>query len=1097
MNVKLPKFIIRMSQLMIYACVICYSVSMVFGSESIAQRKQLSEIEIVLTEDHNNLIELIHVIERTKQFGFSYTRQDLKSKEINIRSGNWTMDMLLSEMSVQAGLSFRRINEDITIRVAESGNKFPIVEEEVSLQVSVSGTITDESGETLPGATIQEKGTSNGTITDVDGKFSLQVPQDAVLTVSFVGYQTQEILVNNRSVIDVQMSVDAEQLEEVVVVGYGTNKKSDIINSVVSIDTEALTKAPSLDIGEMLKGRATGVYVTLADASPGSSSNILIRGKSSINGGNSPLIIADGVPMFNLNDINPYDIASVEILKDAAAQAIYGARASNGVILITTKRGKSGVTKVDYRGYYGVQDIQQNFDVYNGEEFAQLRREAVRTANNDNYLPDADIFTPIELEVLNSGEFINWREEVLRTGSIQNHNMSISSGTDNNRIYSSIDFMKHDGVVPGTDYHSLGIRLNFDQKLTNWLTMGANTSWKISQNNDPGTGNTLKWLVTASPLGKIYNDDGSLRLYPSGVQESINPLLDLETVSNLKKDQNSIMNVYFDVSPFKNFNYRLNASYLTWNRERESYSTAESFTGIRVMDGQGSGSLEYIKRNEWQVENIFTYDLETGKNNLGFTFVQSTIQNRRNYFINESRFFPNDILGIYGLRIAEFNQPSIDAFERRLLSFMGRIQYDFDGKYYANVSMRSDGSTVFGANNKWGYFPALSLGWNMHRESFIQEVSLISNLKLRVSYGSVGNEAISPYQSQSVAQQRDYLLNGRKLTGYIPGSVLPNPDLRWETSTTLNTAIDFGLWNDRLSGTIEIYNTRTTDLLVDRALNAASGYTVMKSNIGEVENKGVELMLNGVIVDKRDLVINVGVNISTNKNKIISLYGELDDEGNEVDDVGNLWFIGEPIDVYYQYKAIGIFQVDDDIANSHQPDAEPGDLMLFDRYPDDGELNADDRVITKQNPDWYGSINYNMRFKNFDLNIDVLTVQGVVRNNDYLWAYNSGGSLRAVLNGIKQDYWTPENPGGNWPRPDEVNDPSYNGSQGLQDASYIRLQTVELGYNFPTDRLNSIRVYVAGRNLLTLTDFQSYSPEQSVNAYPEATSIMGGLQVSF
>ncbi len=1085
--------VLRIMKLTIF--LLLTSVISVFASKTYSQTKVLH-----LDMTNSTVKEVLQNIEDQSEFVFMYSEKlvDVKRK-VSINIEDKKVNEVLDELFAGTDVDYKVKDRFILLTTPEvTENEFMVQ------QQTISGIVTDESGQPMPGVTVVIKGTTQGTVTNASGNYSFSIiSENAVLVFSFLGMLTQEIAVGNQSTINVEMAVDAIGIEEVVAVGYGVQKKSDIISSVVSIDTEQLIKAPTSDIGDMLRGKAAGVYVTSADASPGSSSNILIRGKNSINGGNSPLIIADGVPMFNINDINPNDIASMEILKDAAAQAIYGARASNGVILITTKRAKAGVTKVDYRGYYGAQTIGRNFDVYDGEEFAQLRREATRTSNNGEYLPDSEIFSPIELDVLNSGEYIDWFDEVLRIGSIQNHNFGISSGTENNRIYSSFDYLNQEGVIPGTDYQKLGVRLNIDQKINEWLTLGANTSWQISKNNDPGTGNTLKFLVTSSPLGKIYNDDGSLRFNPSGVQESINPLIDLETVSNVKKDENNIVNVYFDVSPIKNFNYRLNTSYVSWHRERTSYATAESFAGVRNFDGQGSGSTEYVKRNEWQVENILTYDLEKEEHNLGFTLVQSVSENQYNYFINESSFFSNDILGIYGLSNADINVPSISAYKRRLLSFAGRVQYDFDSRYYINASMRADGSTVFGANNKWGYFPAVSAGWNIYREEFMADISAISNLKLRASYGSVGNEAIGPYQSQSLAQQRDYLLNGRKLTGYVPGSRLPNPNLRWETSTTFNAAIDFGLWRNRLSGTVEFYNTRTKDLLIDRALNAVTGYSSMKSNIGEVENRGVELSLNSVMVDKQDLMINAGLSFSSNKNKILHLYGEVDEDGNEVDDVGNLWFIGKPIDVYYQYKAIGLFQVDDDIANSHQPDAKPGELKLFDRYPDDGVLNADDRLITKQDPDWYGSFNFEMKYKNFDMSADILTVQGIIRNNENLYSYGSGGSLRSILNGIKQDYWTPENPTGNWPRPDESSDPRNNGSQSLQDASYIRLQTVEIGYSLPLSKiwsgsvLSNLRIYCTGQNLFTFTDYQSYSPERPANAYPEAISVIGGLQITF
>lgn len=965
----------------------------------------------------------------------------------------------------------------------------------------ISGKVTDDYGESIPGVNVVEKGTTNGVITNLDGAYSLNVGSDeSVLVFSFVGMEEQELPVVGRSQINVVMQTSFIGMDEVVVVGYGVQKKSDVISSVVSVNADRANKVPTTDIGEMLRGKATGVYVTLGDAAPGSSSNILIRGSRSLTAGNAPIVIADGVPVGGINDINPNDIESIEILKDAAAQAIYGARASNGVILITTKRAKEGVTTIDYNGYYGLQTVKRNFDMYSGEEFAQLKREAYRADNNNNYLPDQAIFTNIEQEILANGEFIDWEKEILRVAATQNHNLSISSGNEKTRIYTGFNFSNREGVVPGTDFERGTIRLNADQTVNDWLKVGVNTSWQLSKNNNPGTGETLLRSITTSPLGKIYNDDGTYRIYPTGVQESVNPLLDIAEVSNTRNDRNDIMNVFVDIAPFKGFNYRANASRRSWNRKTSNYATSESLLGYR-RGGMGNASIRFEDEVEWQIENIFNYNTIIGAHSIGATFVQSASEKKYTSFRNEGSNIPNDLLGVYGIPSAERNLPTVGANSRALISFVGRIQYDYNGKYYITASARSDGSTVFGDNNKWAYFPAVALGWNMYRESFMESLDFVTNLKLRASYGSVGNEAIAPYQSLSTADQRDMIFDDVKRIGYVPGSFLPNPDLKWETSTTLNTALDFGFFRNRLSGTFEYYNTRTTDLLAQLSLKADIGYSRMLRNIGEVENQGVELGINGVIVDNHDWTVSAGFSFSKNNNKIISLYGEKDEDGNEIDDKANRWFIGHSKSVFYQYLPDGIWQEGEDIVNSHMPTAEPGDVKILDANGD-GLLTDEDRQIVDRDPKWFGAFNFEVKYRGLDLSADVVTVQGVTRNNEFLYDYSKGGSLRGVLNGVKVDYWTPENPTGNWPRPKEANDRTYIWTLGLQDASYVRLQTLTLGYTLPKSvlsrlRIENLRVYCTGHNLLTLTDFQSYSPEKNPNDYPEAISVIGGIQLSF
>ncbi len=995
------KLLINTMRALVFLC-----FSTVFGLTSSNVISQNSKIKI----DANKTLsvdEVFDLIMEQTDYKFIYQEGIFDDyPKVDLKKGKIPTNELL-ERSLSKGNFKITVTEDNAILVKENFQELAL---KVNQGFQVSGTLTDVNGSPLPGANILEKGTSNGAQTDFDGNFSLSVAnENAVLVISYVGFATKEISVNGQSKITISMMEDASALDEVVVVGYGTQKKSDIIGSVSSVDAEEVMKIPSSDLGEMLRGKAAGVYITQGDAGPGSNSNILIRGRSSINGGNSPVVIVDGVPVGGINDVNPNDIASIEILKDAAAQAIYGARASNGVILITTKRAEGGKTKVDVNAFFGMQTINDsNFDLYSGPELAQLVREGYRTENNGNYLPDADIFGPIEQEVLQTGEFVDWRDEVLQVAPIQNYNLSLSSGSENTKVFSSFNFINQEGVVPGTDYQRATIRLNADQTITDWLKFGANANIQFSDKNDPGTGGTLNRLITASPLGKVFNDDGTFRFNPTGFQESINPLLDINETTNLEKNHNILLNFFADVKLFEGLNYRFNVSRRYSNDKNTSYSTGNSISGIRAGN-LGSGNIFFQDFTEWQFENIFTYNKEINDHNLGVTFVQSAIDSKYNQFNNGAGNIPNDILGIYGLESAEFNTPSIGGNERSLTSYVARIQYDYFSKYYLTLSARADGSSVFGRNNKWGYFPAAAIGWNMHKESFMKDLDYLNNLKLRVSYGSVGNEGIQPYQSLSNANQRDYIFNGVKRTGFVPGSFLSNPDLKWETSTTFNSAIDFGLWKNRFSGTLEFYNTRTKDLLVDQALNAGLGYTRRKTNIGEVENQGIELALNAVVVDKKDLRINAGIVFSSNKNKIISLYGlDEDGDGIEDDDVANRWFIGQPIDVNYDFKPIGIYQEGDDIANSNLPNANPGNIKLFDRDPSDGELNADDRVVTKQDPKWFGTFNFDMKYKNLDFSFVILSIQGVKRNNPYLYDYNLGGSLRGVFNGIKVDYWTPE-----------------------------------------------------------------------------------------
>lgn len=980
-----------------------------------------------------------------------------------------------------------------------------IISQSVSAQKKmISGKVVDNGGIPLPGANIVIKGNPKGTSTDFDGTFSIEADPSSTLIISYVGMDDSTILVGNRTTLNVKLQSSAQSLQEVVVsVGYGTKKRSDVISSVATVKAADLLKVPTSDVGEMLRGKATGVQVTLADGGPGSSSTIQIRGKKSVNGSNEPIVIADGVVIGNINDINANDIASMEILKDAAAQSMYGARASNGVILITTKKGKIGKARISYNGFSGIQTINRNFDIYSGEEFAQLKREAARTSNGGVYKTDDKVFTALELESVTSGKYIDWEKYMLKTGNTNNHNISISSGTETSSIFSSINYTNINGVIPNSDYEKVSLRLNFDQKINNWLKVGMNTSYQYSESNDPNNGGILFNSITTSPLGKIYNDDGSLRYLPGGVQETPNPLIDIYETNTNELNRNDLLNVYFDLTPFKGFSYKLNTSRRSWNFKSMAYNSTKSLSGIG-NSGQGSGNIYFKDNVEYQLSNILNYRMSVAeKNHFGLTAVHELTQSEYNEFKNTATKIPNDILGIYGLEAAFLNTPDIGGSERALVSFAGKFEYDFDNKYYFAVSGRADGSSVFGINNKWGYFPAVNAAWNVAKEGFMMNhVPVLNVLKLRASYGEVGNQPKDPYQSVANADSRDYNINGVKVSGYVPGSRLSNPDLKWETSAQLNLAVDYGLFKNRINGTVELYDTDTKDLLIYEAITG--GYSDRLSNLGKVNNRGIEASLNTEIVKNKDFKLNLGLSFTKNINKLVSIYGkDANGDGIEDDDTANKWFIGKPIDVYWQWKAVGIYQEGETIPADAGTGLIPGDIKLYDANPANGAKPEDaDKIITSKLPDWYGTVSLNMQYKNFDLSADIYTVQGITKDNPFLYGYNEGGSLRGVKNGLKQDYWTPENPTGNWPRPREGNDAPYLGSLGLQDASYIRLQNLSIGFTMPdqvikSSGLSNMRLYLTGSNLVTITDFKSYSPEKNPNEYPEAVSFVFGMQVGF
>jgi TonB-linked SusC/RagA family outer membrane protein len=968
-------------------------------------------------------------------------------------------------------------------------------------QNTVKGTIKDANGEPLPFATVLVQGTDQGTSADLDGNYELTFTGDeqSVFIFSYTGYKEKSVVYNNQSVINVNLEVVSALIEEVIVVGYGTQEKSDLVSSVAVIDVEEAQMVPTTNVAEMLRGKTAGVQVTLADARPGGNSNILIRGRNSFVGGNEPLFIVDGVPADNINGINVEDVKSIEVLKDASAQSIYGARASNGVVLVTTKRGSAGTIKASYHGYYGEQRLVRNFDLYNGEEWAQLARESYRTDNmNDEYELETFVFTPLQLDVLESGEYVDWEEEVMRTTSQQSHALSLSGGSQNTSLFASFGFFKQNGLVPGSGYQRGTARLNIDQKVSDRVKFGANI-YMLTDRQDVETDRYLSF-ITLTPLARVRDENGELIRFPTGDAVLANPLWDLRESNRDLRTNEFNFTVFGEIEIFKNLKYKLNAYLSRRNRNGGSYQTSLHSGAFNVS---GRGVLFSDARDEYLIENIVTYesDFADEKHHFDVTLLQSANERNYNNSTTQATDFPNDLLGYNGIASASTILPvGRVAWDRTLLSYMARVRVNLYDKYLITLTGRADGSSVFASDNKWGVFPSAAFGWKAHLEPWMQDLDYINEFKIRASYGSIGNEAISPYQTLGLASEANYIFGGVTAGGYQAGSGLFNPNLRWESSTTFNIGLDFGLFNNFLVGSFEFYNTETTDLLVDRTTPGGTGYNSIISNIGKVRNRGIELLLTSNLVRKNNLSWSVTAAFSQNRNEILDLFGELDDDGNPIDDIDRRRFIGHPINVIFQFLYDGIWQTEDAIADSHMPDSEPGRIRVQD-VNGDNRIDIEDQVIINADPDWYGTLSTNFQLGGLELYAELYTVQGAQRSNGFLADYNSGGTLQGVLNGIKVDYWLPENPTGTFPRPRRSQADPFIWSAAVQDASYVRLRTLQLAYHFPgkwLDKLGlpNLTIYGTATNLFTWTDYLSYSPEVNINGYPDGKSFVFGLKIN-
>ena len=960
------------------------------------------------------------------------------------------------------------------------------------------GYVVDANGEPIIGATVAPvKNLTNATIADVNGRFELSVGKGEKLEISSVGYATQ-IVTTATSGEKFVLKDDLQMLEQVIVVGYGTQRRSDVTGAIASVSSEKLNTTPTTSLGEMLRGAAAGVHVSLGSAEPGGSSSVLIRGRRSLSGDNAPLYIVDGVPMASIDDINSNDIESMEILKDASSQSIYGARAANGVILITTKRGQEGKLRVSYSGYAAVQDINRNFEFYNGEEWAYYRAEAYYNAYGT--FDEKSCLTGLMYDVFKSGEWVDWEKLMISKAMQQKHDVLVQSGNDKTKYAFGLGGYTQNGMVLNSGFEKVSGRLNIDHKLTKNISLGANLSfsraWKQSADG------SFNSFVTMPPLAQVYEEDGvTLRKDVTEAGEShFNPLWNINNAESRSQTDRLLVNLFADWKIAKGLSYRLNTSLSERNVDSGSYLGIHHTTGNAT---QGKATISHSDYFDYLLENILNYSTKIGDDHK----IDATLMQSVNYITWKSMGFSgtgfsNDDLSYHAIASAiNHGVPSYELSERKMLSFLGRVRYNYKDRYLLTAAVRVDGSSVFGAGNKYGVFPSASFAWRVNEEEFMQNYEWISNLKFRASVGQVGNQGISPYTTLGLADKYMYEFGTYPMVGYLPDSTLPNPNLKWETSTSTNIGIDFGFLNGRIGGSLELYNTDTTDLLVAKSLSQSTGYSTQLVNMGQVNNRGVEITLNLVPVKTKDFEWSVDLTFAKNKNKIVRIDGSLDENGLPKNDVNNNWFIGEPMNVYYDYVFDGIWQLDDDIASSHMPDAKPGAIKIKDANPDN-KIDDKDRVIMYRDPNWIGTLSTGLRYKGFDLSAELYISSGGTRYNSYLTSFNQGGDMTGKRNGVRRNYWTANNPSNEAPAPNMTQAPAYITALGYQDASFVRLRNMQIGYNVPSEvtkalSMQSLRLYATFTNIWTLTDVIGYGPEQNPGSYPEPRTVLFGVNVTF
>ncbi|WP_439183403.1 SusC/RagA family TonB-linked outer membrane protein [Carboxylicivirga taeanensis] len=988
---------------------------------------------------------------------------------------------------------------------------------DIGAQYKVDGIVTDDKGIAVPGVSVIEKGTSNGTITDVNGRYHIEVSGVVDLIYSFIGFKRVEKKINGDATIDIKLIPDMIGLDEVVAIGYGSVKKSDLTGSVTSVKAEEIAKMPVQSFDRALQGRASGVQVKTSSAAPGGSVSVIIRGGNSINSSIQPLYVVDGIPVDEgtLNSFNPEDIESMEILKDASSTAIYGSRGANGVVLISTKRGKEGKARVEYSNYFKFEQIQSRLDLLNGEEFALKFNEwLVNTGSAAVYVGENRYFPSPET----IGKGTDWIEQITQTGFAQNHQVSITGGTKDVKYALSGNYLDHEGVILGGDFSRGSFKVNTDVTINNWLSIGNNLTISRYTTNSSGEntnmesgGGTINAAIKMSPVLPVYDINGNYMAnnFP-GAQGIENPVANANEITNKLLTDRSIGSVFANLKPVKGLNIKLSYGVDIRHVKRYNYNPTTTISGSLVG---GRASLDNNKIDHFVNDNIVNYKTKWGIHTMDLMAGYS-----REWEVGESSGmngigFPSDVLMYNNMSSAEeFGEPTSWKTAWQLESYFGRVNYTIDEKYLLTLTGRYDGSSKLSKDNRWAFFPSGAIAWRLSEENFVKEnMPVISNLKLRTSYGLSGNSNIGLYKSQVILGIGGYPFNEAVQSAVYP-STLGNPDLGWEYTTTANLGVDVGVINNRLSLSVDVYKQHTQDLLWNKKLDPMSGYYASMTNAGELENRGLEISVFAAISEGA-FKWNLSGNISFNRNKIIAL----DDEANQ-------WKVGLPVGVFRGRQFEGIFRDWDEVYAYMNPDgslvmpaAQPGDVRYADiggaldengnRMPD-GKISGEDwTILGDPNPDFIFGITNDFSFKGFDLSVFITGSQG----NNIL--NKTGGYLQQVsnmrnnLDRVVLNSWTPQNPDASFMRMGGI------GSMpNIEDGSYIKLQNLNLSYNIPVKRIKSIqaaRVFVSGQNLITLTNYSGFDPDVNTggksatnlgidnSAYPMPRVYSMGVNVTF
>ncbi|MDF9798876.1 TonB-linked SusC/RagA family outer membrane protein [Catalinimonas alkaloidigena] len=1119
----------------------CYSL-FIFSAVSAQNYAPISSPQVAAdvysdkqSQEQISLSSALLKLEKSFSINFGYTDHTVKDKYVNVeRLKEVKLELILENILTPLNLKYQKVDksfylivneaikEDLPLKIekeepgkAASSQSFSLAKSfshksvtiVKTMDITVSGKVTDiESGEALPGVNVLVKNSLVGTVTDVEGQYNITVAnENDILIFSSIGYLTQEVAVNGRGVIDLAMAEDVQSLEEVVVVGYGTQKRSDVTGSVASISAEDISDIPMANISTGLAGRIPGLDIVSSGAGPGAENKILLRGQRSFTASNDPLIILDGSPYYGtLNDINPYDIKNVNVLKDASSTAIYGARGANGVIIITTKRGTSGSPKFRIESFAGPQLRYGRLPFANGEQYAEIGREAYRAMGgypeSETSLEDDErIFDAIEMEAIKKGGAgLDYQDLLFQSGHQQKHQLSVIGGSEAVKYNFSGSYFNEEGIIPGETFSRFNLRSNLDFTLSSKITAGASILLNYTLNQRKTNG-ALNQTFQSSPLGKLYEDDGSPRFTATTDGLVLNPLADYiwDSYRWDNKRWGAFVNTFAQVEIIPGLTYRLNlGTNLTFGNTKES---AGYYSLIRNL-GTPTAQIDNMIDNLKMYESIITYDKNySEKHHVTVTGVHGIqVSSIDNSLVGVSDL-PYEPSRAYNLGSASnINAVGSNLEETALISYAGRLFYGYDNKYMLTISMRADGASQFSSNHKWGYFPSVAVAYNVTEEEFMQGTKdWLSGLKLRLSYGITGNQAINPYQTQGKLTIDAYSWNESPGFGYRP-TELSNQDLRWESTEVYNLGVDVEFLEGRIQGNLDIYNTNTYDLLMFRNLPITSGYNQVLQNVGSTNNKGFELSLSTVNLNIPSFTWSSDFTFFRNRTRIEELYN-----GKE-DDIGNRWFIGQPINVYYDFQKVGIWQLNE-VAEAKSYGREPGQIKVID-FDEDGSITDNDRlVLGSREPDFIANLVNRFSYKNWDVSINTYMRWGGMTSVSSFAPF-----AKKRYNKMVFDYWTPTNPTNDYPRPNQLYEGSgLNGNTlTYRDASIISLRQLSLGYTLPEGLLNILpisnaRIYLLGDNLLywTKSELREFNMKpdfsEDITPYPAIRTFIVGVNLSF